>query len=175
MENNLGVALTKSACKLCGKVEDDTIILNKVLTKHMAKKVEEMHGKVLDFMPEPCDECKSYMEQGILLISIDEEKTVASHQEEVTSLEHSIADAERKTWSSVRTNQIKEMKDLLAHIRNNLTYNPWRTGGIFVVTEDFVTRAFPEKLVDAVIKKRASFISHEVATGMGLFAAAAKK
>jgi len=69
MKPELGVALTK--CYFCGK--DDTIVMNTKLTEKMAKKVEGMHGKVINM--DPCPECKGYMEKGIILLTIDEDKS----------------------------------------------------------------------------------------------------
>ena len=59
----IGVALTK--CFFCN--ENDRIVLNKRPSHTMAKRVEEMHGKVLDH--EPCAKCAEYMAQGVMLIS----------------------------------------------------------------------------------------------------------
>lgn len=62
--NTVGVALTK--CYICGEV--NAIILNTRLTPYHAKKVEDMNGKVIS--PEPCNKCKEYMKQGVILISV---------------------------------------------------------------------------------------------------------
>ena len=67
--NILGVALTK--CFYC--LEGDKILLNKTLTPHMASKVEKMNGCVLDM--EPCPKCAEYMKQGIIFITIDDDKS----------------------------------------------------------------------------------------------------
>lgn len=75
-ENRLGVALVKRACKLCGNAYNAEIILNKLLSVDKAQKVEEMHGKVVGYMDEPCEKCKEYMEIGFLLIEVDEEKSI---------------------------------------------------------------------------------------------------
>lgn len=48
----VGVALTK--CFYCGG--DSDIILNRKLTKHHAKKVEEMDGQIIN--REPCSKCQ---------------------------------------------------------------------------------------------------------------------
>jgi len=68
-ESGFGVALTK--CFYCN--EDSDIVLNTRLTKHMAEKVEGMHGKVIN--KNPCSKCEGYMKQGIIVISIDGEKS----------------------------------------------------------------------------------------------------
>lgn len=69
MNPRVGVALTR--CFYCG--EGDRILLNKVLTEHMAKRVESAHNCVLDM--EPCNKCKELMGKGVILITIDVAKS----------------------------------------------------------------------------------------------------
>jgi hypothetical protein len=64
-DNTLGAALTK--CFFCG--EDDAIVINRHLSKHEAKKVNEMHGMVIDMTP--CSKCKELMSQGIILMTFN--------------------------------------------------------------------------------------------------------
>ena len=68
-KNDIGVALTK--CFYCGN--DSDILMNRVLTKHMADKVKECHGKVVSM--EPCQQCKTYMDIGIIVLTYDPEKS----------------------------------------------------------------------------------------------------
>jgi len=68
-EPRVGVALTK--CYYCG--EGDRIVMNRLLTEHLAKKVKSMHGCVLDM--EPCPKCTELMKQGVIIITIDPEKS----------------------------------------------------------------------------------------------------
>lgn len=68
-ENRIGVALTR--CYYCG--EGDRIVLNTRLTPEHARRVEEMHDKVIDM--DPCQKCKDLMSQGIIIITIDSEKS----------------------------------------------------------------------------------------------------
>ena len=63
------VALTK--CYFCG--EDGDIIIPCTLTQHVANKVEEMHGKVVNM--DPCNKCKDLMKQGVILITFDPAKS----------------------------------------------------------------------------------------------------
>lgn len=74
-EEVLGVALVKEACPICGKLQDGPIIMNSLLTEERAKQVEELHQKCIGYMKEPCDECKSMMEMGFLVIGFVEKKT----------------------------------------------------------------------------------------------------
>ena len=74
-ENVRGVALVKEVCPVCGQSFDAEIIINTLLTASMAKKVEELNGKNIRSMKEPCDECKGYMKLGIIVVSYDAEKT----------------------------------------------------------------------------------------------------
>ena len=74
-ESKLGVALVKRACPICATPHDAEILLNKRLTRPAAKRVEEMHGKVIGMMEKPCDECQKLMDQGFLCVQVDESKT----------------------------------------------------------------------------------------------------
>jgi hypothetical protein len=80
-ENKLGVALTKEACPLCGSLHDKEIVMNTRLSESLAKKVEELHGKVTGLMKHPCDSCKDMMSKGFLLIGIVEEKSGKTYAE----------------------------------------------------------------------------------------------
>lgn len=60
------IALTK--CYFCG--EGDTILIS---TRQTNKHVDEADGKVIDMIP--CSKCRSYMEQGVIIIAIDESKS----------------------------------------------------------------------------------------------------
>lgn len=74
-EKILGVALTKEACRLCGKEVDGPIVMNSRLTKNEAKKAEDLHGECIGYAEKPCEECQGLMKQGFLLIECDESKT----------------------------------------------------------------------------------------------------
>lgn len=68
-DSRLGVALTK--CYFCQK--DDQIVMNTCLTEANAAKIDEMHGRVIDM--NPCPKCKEFMNRGIIVITVDEEKS----------------------------------------------------------------------------------------------------
>lgn len=74
-ENKLGVALAKEACPACGALVDGPILMNNKLTKKEAEKVEDLHGKVIGYLDEPCDSCQDLMSQGFLLLGVDMSKT----------------------------------------------------------------------------------------------------
>ena len=74
-EPRIGVALVKELCRCCTKEMDGPIVINSRLTESMAKKVEDMHGKVTGFAEKPCDECQDLMEQGCILVTVDEKLT----------------------------------------------------------------------------------------------------
>ena len=126
MEDKLGVALTKELCRCCAKEVDGPIVMNKTLTKSMAKKVEDMHGQCIGFADEPCDECKGYMSKGVIIVTVDSEKT--TDQE-----------------------------------------NPWRTGGFFVVSMDWIKKVFQEGTAKLMDKTRMAFMEHKDAVRLGFF------
>lgn len=63
------IALTK--CYYCG--ESFEIILGKNNQPKTRKLVEQANGAVLDMTP--CNKCKGYMDLGVVLITIDPDKT----------------------------------------------------------------------------------------------------
>lgn len=72
---NLGVALVKELCPVCGKEMDGSIIMNKRLTKPQKQKVEEMNGKVIGFANHCCEEYAEYKDKAVFFVSIDESKS----------------------------------------------------------------------------------------------------
>lgn len=73
-KNNLGVALVKELCPICGKEMDGPIILNSILTANEAKKVKDLHHKVIGFADHCCEECSKYKDEAVFFIGIDESK-----------------------------------------------------------------------------------------------------
>lgn len=60
--------------------------------------------------------------------------------------------------------------------QNDPMPNPYRTGGFFVVSENFIRRVFqPEAVVANMLESRFAFIDHEAAVMLGLFEAAKKE
>lgn len=75
MKNKVGVALVKEACPVCAKALDGPIIMNTRLSEKRAEDVQALHGQIVGFRDEPCDECKELLTKGFVLIGIIEEKT----------------------------------------------------------------------------------------------------
>ena len=122
MKNDVfGVALTK--CFICG--EDGDIVINTRLTKRYADEVKEMHGKTIN--KEPCNQCKKYMKEGIIIISIDKEKS------------------------------------------NGDLDNPYRTGGWWVVKEDYIKKITKKEFCDKVLKTRIMFMEDQICRDFGMF------
>lgn len=77
-EKKLGTAIVKYVCPICGQINEDAfaIVINKRLTKADAKKVEEMHDKVIGYSDKPCKECQKILDQdAFFVIGIDLEKS----------------------------------------------------------------------------------------------------
>lgn len=81
--NNLTTVLAKEACPLCGQQVDGPILLDKVLRKTPNKELEELHGKCIGFMDEPCNDCKSNMEKGFLIVGIVDSKSASENPEDI--------------------------------------------------------------------------------------------
>lgn len=75
MEDKLGIAMVKEACRLCGAEVNDTIVMNTKLSKKNAKEVEALNGKIIGYAKDPCKDCQNAMSQGLLMIGVIEEKT----------------------------------------------------------------------------------------------------
>lgn len=74
MEKKIGVALVHELCPVCTKEMDGSIFINQKLSEKEAKKVKDMHGKVV-WSKELCPDCKEMKSQGFILIGAVEAKT----------------------------------------------------------------------------------------------------
>ena len=72
---NLGVALVKELCPVCCKEIDGPIILNSILTENEAKKVKDLHNKVVGFANHCCEECSKYKDEAVFFVGIDASKS----------------------------------------------------------------------------------------------------
>jgi hypothetical protein len=145
-EPKLGVALTK--CYYCG--EGDRIVLNKLLTPSMAAKVEKMNGCVMDM--KPCQKCASFMKQGIILLTIDSEKSEPG-------------------WNKPPSMDQGDPIYRRPSERRQFMPNPYRTGGFFVLKDEAIERLLgPGPMLDHAKKHRFMFIEHRAAEDLGFFA-----
>ena len=73
----LGTALVKRVCPVCLKEHDAEILMNTVLSEKNADNIEAMHGKVIGFMDDACDECQEKLpkDKGTWLVVVDLSKT----------------------------------------------------------------------------------------------------
>lgn len=72
---NFEVSLVKYLCPICGKVAEEGIILNSLLTEKNAKEVKELNGKAIGYADHACKECAKYSKEAIFVIGIDKEKS----------------------------------------------------------------------------------------------------
>lgn len=75
MSNNLEVSLVKELCPVCCKEMDGPIVLNSILTENEAKKVKDLHNKVIGFADHCCEECAKYKDKVVYFVSIDASKS----------------------------------------------------------------------------------------------------
>lgn len=73
--NNLEVSLVDKLCPICGKVANQVILMNSLLTEEMAKEVKNMHGKAIGYADKCCDECSKYKDDVIFFIGADISKS----------------------------------------------------------------------------------------------------
>ena len=73
--DNLEVSIVKYLCPICGKVAEEGIIMNSLLTEKNAKEVKDLHNKAIGYADHACSECKQYKDKVVFFIGIDEEKS----------------------------------------------------------------------------------------------------
>ena len=83
MSNNLEVSLVKELCPVCCKEMDGPIVLNSTLTENEAKKVKDLHNKVIGFADHCCEECAKYKDKVVYFVSIDASKSSKNSLEEL--------------------------------------------------------------------------------------------
>ena len=83
MSNNLEVSLVKELCPVCCKEMDGPIVLNSILTENEAKKVKDLHNKVIGFADHCCEECAKYKDEAVFFVSIDASKSSKNSLEEL--------------------------------------------------------------------------------------------
>src|SRR5947208_1408802 len=105
--DNFAVALTR--CFFCNG--DAEILMNMRLTPGCAAKVRDADKKVINM--QPCNQCKEYMAAGVILITIDDEKS-------------------ERGWN--RPPPGEDGRGFMP--------NPYRTGGFFVLRDEAVRRIF---------------------------------
>lgn len=69
--DNLEVSLVKYLCPICGKIAEEGIIMNSLLTEKAAKEVEKLHGKAIGYADHACKECSEYKDKVVFFIGID--------------------------------------------------------------------------------------------------------
>ena len=115
-------------CYLCLEDKNEILLLGRLPGDAEAPK-----NTVLNC--EPCDKCKKFMKQGIILISVRDDQ-----ESELES-----------------ANQERRMP------------NPHRTGGWWVVKDDFIEQIVqPKELVDFILKKRMCFLPDAVVKKLGI-------
>ncbi len=106
------------------------------------------HGKVCSMTP--CPKCTELMKQGVILITIDPDKS-------------------KKDWN-IPPSHIRDSQHLPPEQRPFWAPNPYRTGGWFVVTDDAIKRAISsEHMRNWALERRWLFIDHAVGEQLGLF------
>ena len=100
---------------------------------------------------EPCDKCAGYMETHIILIGVKDDAEMGK-----------VEDA-RQAW----LRKYDHLDDRRRPYPGYFIPDPYRSGGWWVVSEDFVRRVF-DSVAESVCKHRFSFISQEAADNIGL-------
>ena len=140
LASDQGKHVAMTRCYYCGEGSD--ILLHKKLGD-----VSEFHNKVVSM--NPCSKCEGYMKLGIIILTFDEGRSETNwHQPKPVRV---------KTGY----NSFKEEPGMP---------NPFRTGGMFVISEDAFKRAFTgDGIIEFGLRMRFMFMEHNAAMAMGLF------
>lgn len=139
------MAFSIPKCFFCRKDKNE-IVMNTTLSAGIADKVAEMHGKIVDMSP--CQECRGWMDRGIILISVKDGEKMAE-----------------EGWSPDPTKGPAGMVPPIP--------NPYRTGGWTVITEDGFIRTMEgmkadQHCIQAGLRHRWMFVEDTVWCAIGL-------
>lgn len=74
-EYNLTTAIVHELCPICGRPMNESIVMNRRLTKKPSKKIEELNGKAIGFSKDACEECVKHKDDCVYVIGIDPSKS----------------------------------------------------------------------------------------------------
>jgi len=140
-----GVNPSCAKCFYCQKNTADLLLLGKLPGDAEAPREATYHM-------DPCDECKGYMKRGIILIEVKDEAEMDKVEDE------------RRSWK----NQYDHLEDRKKPFPGYFIPNPYREGGWWVVSEDFVKRALTPELAEYLLKTRWCFVPKDASTAIGL-------
>ena len=135
-----------SVCKCWYCLEESTGL---ILAGRIKDDAEMPMSGVYDM--EPCDKCKGFMERGIILIGVKDD----AEMEKV--------ELARQGWIQ----QYDHLPDRKKPVPGYFIPNPHRSGGWWLVSEDFVRRVFDD-VAESVCEHRFAFISQDAADKIGL-------
>lgn len=137
-------------CFYCGEDKNEILLATRFINGNPYPDMSKAHGKVIDM--EPCDKCQALMGQGVILLTID-------------------ADKSPQGWNVPQYYNKRRSSDPDVLIPPN----PYRTGGFFVLRDEAIARMFDDSMAQQVLRCRWSFIEHEAAERIGLFASIEQK
>jgi hypothetical protein len=133
MPSNSGSFTALTKCFFCG--QDSDILLHKNM-----RDISHLHGKVTSM--QPCAQCERFMEKGIILIGIEDDKSESGWSHPPSHL----TDKQRQQWIP----------------------NPYRSGAFVVVKDDALEEIItPAELFQWAKKHRWMFIEHSALERMG--------
>lgn len=141
-----GINPSLMLCYFCNEESTGIALMGKLLGDEQAPR-QAVHDM------EPCKQCKEYMEMGIIVISIKDG-------------EPDRVEEDREFWQ-------RQYDALNSHQQRNarpFIPNPHRTGGWWVVSEDFIRRNItPPELLETVLKCRFTLVEDDACNKLGLF------
>lgn len=157
------IALTK--CFFC--LGSNEILIQRKNINFTDRRIERLNGHVVNM--HPCSKCKELMKQGVILITIDDEKSGKDWNKPPADCPACNGAGYIDQWSNRRCEACKgDGKG-----GHSFIPDPYRTGGFFVLKDDAIRRAIhPADMAEWALKYRWMFIEHKAAEMMGLFAIA---
>jgi hypothetical protein len=146
-----------NVCFFCNKEKNEILLLGATY------KEEAPHKAIWD--KNPCDECKKYMEMGIIFISVKDPYRIHTCRD----CKHSwsapvLLSKATPNLSGEATPHCPKCSSIginSSPIKESDPENPYRTGGWIVVKEDYVKRVVTKPLLDHILKTRIAFVPND--------------
>lgn len=73
--DNFRTTIVNYICPVCGRVAEECIICNTLLTPKASSEVEKLHKQNVGYSNHACENCSKYKDDVVYFIGVDEEKS----------------------------------------------------------------------------------------------------
>jgi NAD-dependent SIR2 family protein deacetylase len=160
-----GVNSTISICYYCGSEKNEIVLLGAA--------IDEEAPRTMIMNTEPCDQCKKYMEMGVILISVRDpyriHECLECHHKWREIIEESPHTANLSGEKTPECPKCQKRTNVASGPAQEIGPSYHRTGGWAVVTENFIRRQIDnEEGVEELLTKRIGFVPNTAWNMMGL-------